>query len=88
MWFAFIQKIFEIISKGGVIFEWLTKPIISGYEEIPLIFMLLDRIGVDISWIYNLSPLGIFVDSMIAVLTFFLIMRLIHAVKALWPLGG
>ena len=71
-----LNFIYVFLRTISDIYSWLNRPFIT-YDNVPLGFMVLDKLGVDITWIYNTTPLMLIGGSLVTTLTIFLLIKFV-----------
>jgi hypothetical protein len=76
----FGNVIVAILQALSRLSDWIMTPIYD-MDNVPLGWLVLEKLGVNIGWIYNLSPFEIITGSLVAVLTIVLVVKI---VKLVW----
>lgn len=80
-----ITFVFKFLQGISNVFGWLTSPFIT-YDNLPLGFMILDRLGVNISWMYTLTPLELVTGSLVTFLGTILLIKFVGLILDAIPI--
>lgn len=82
---SLLDFVFNVLKSMGSVFEWLNSPFLT-YDNMPLGFLILERLGVDIQWMYTLTPLQLIGASLVTFLTTILIIKFVGMILDAIPI--
>lgn len=82
-----LDFLFGIFKVAGNLYYWLTSPFITR-QNIGLGWLVLERLGVDITWIYNTTPLTWITGGVVTFLSTILLIKFVGMILDAIPIFG